>query len=130
MPRRRRLARKLPPRLKPPVIYRTPDPLYPDEPYPSYEAYLASAQWAHLRQKAMREAHGLCQRCRFNTARNAHHTSYPRDWRNDRVGNLLAVCTECHKSLHHRAPHDAWRQHDDELPSFHAKLRQSDQLRK
>ena len=119
MSRHRKLARRLQPRLKPPKPVPRPDPPYPDEPYPSYGAYLLSDQWVFLRQQAMRLAHGICQRCLYNRARNAHHSEYPHDWRNDRVGNLIAVCNPCHKALHDRAAPDAWRNAGAETDNPH-----------
>lgn len=70
-----------------------------------YDAFLASPQWAHKRERILKRAHAICECCSTQRATQVHHTSYPRPLTLDALDNqpdwqLRAICSTCHKTLH------------------------------
>ena len=64
-----------------------------------YEEYLLGDEWRDIRHRIMDRAAGRCEKCRERSPKHVHHLCY------DRVGHeeetdLMAVCLECHQSLH------------------------------
>ena len=68
--------------------------------YPSYKAYLASPLWKWLRRQAISGARHICKCCRKRPVQHVHHKQYPRDWRDDHIGNLVPLCGSCHRRIH------------------------------
>lgn len=72
-----------------------------------YQRYLASREWAVLKQKVrLRAALGVeawmetayCERCRAHLMYAAHHLTYERIGREE-LDDLLGVCKGCHEFL-------------------------------
>ncbi len=64
-----------------------------------YGEYLSSDNWTRKREKVIARAQGICEGCGEKSATEVHHISY------EHVGNeflfeLVAVCSECHDSIH------------------------------
>jgi 5-methylcytosine-specific restriction endonuclease McrA len=68
-----------------------------------YAAYQLSDAWRDRRRKVLERANHLCEACRERRATEVHHLHYMR------VGyeplfDLVAICRECHETLHRRRP--------------------------
>jgi hypothetical protein len=61
--------------------------------------YYKSPQWADLRERTLQRAGYVCEQCRVNRAKQAHHLTYER-LGNELLNDLLAVCISCHEELH------------------------------
>lgn len=65
----------------------------------AYRDHLQSPQWREIRREAAERSEGLCELCRL-VASETHHVKYPRGYANDSAGNVLHVCSRCHRRLH------------------------------
>jgi hypothetical protein len=65
----------------------------------NYREYLSSSAWTELRKLAFSRANNCCEFCGAK-AEQAHHVRYPRQFENDTVHNLVAVCGKCHGLCH------------------------------
>lgn len=63
-----------------------------------YQRYLASREWALLREAVRQRSGNLCERCRARPHENTHHLTYARIGHED-LEDLLAVCRLCHAYL-------------------------------
>lgn len=66
----------------------------------SYAQYIKSALWIKRRTKCLKKAKYRCRIC-GERAVTAHHKRYPKDYRYDKVSNLVALCWECHSYKHY-----------------------------
>ena len=78
--------------------------------YRNYQEYLASPQWAEIKQQySEHEQTDHCVLCSgvFTDSEkpNHHHFKYPKDWRNDSYENLILLCERCHGLVHEMADH-------------------------
>jgi hypothetical protein len=77
-----------------------------------YRIYLQSEQWQCLRQKVFVRAGGQCEGCGEHPASEVHHLTYANIFA-ERLFQLVAVCSECHRLVHRiGAPH--WLLGEDE----------------
>lgn len=63
-----------------------------------YTEYLASPEWARVRQAVVERDRGECRRC-FGAGEVVHHLTYKRigaEWLED----LMLLCTGCHTGAH------------------------------
>ena len=67
--------------------------------YASYKEYLSSPEWKAKRSKVLRRANYKCEICKVNKAWQVHHNTYKRKYK-ERLGDLIAVCEDCHKGEH------------------------------
>lgn len=65
-----------------------------------YQQYLASEQWARLREEAVGRASGQCERCGIAASLEVHHWRYPDDLKDDSAENLVVFCAWCHRAVH------------------------------
>lgn len=63
-----------------------------------YQKYLASREWALLKEAVKKRSGGLCERCKFGFYEQTHHLTYERIG-NELLGDLLGICTPCHEFL-------------------------------
>lgn len=70
-----------------------------------YGAYLASREWALLREAVRERSGGVCERCRRNPQQAVHHLTYERVGR-ELLEDLQAICTPCHEYLSGKAERD------------------------
>ena len=63
-----------------------------------YRRYLQSDTWKTKRKAVLRAAGFRCRQCGA-TATEVHHETYKRIY-NERLSDLTALCSECHKALH------------------------------
>ncbi len=61
-----------------------------------YQAYLASREWALLREAVRRRADDRCERCRRAKMDAVHHRTYERIGHED-LDDLVAICDPCHE---------------------------------
>ncbi|MGC4002852.1 MAG: hypothetical protein QM811_06860 [Pirellulales bacterium] len=61
-----------------------------------YAAYLASREWAVLKEAVKARSGGTCERCEWNEATQTHHQTYTRKYREE-LTDLLHVCAPCHE---------------------------------
>ena len=64
-----------------------------------YKCYTDCSLWNRRRLKCLQSANNVCEVCRTAPAIQAHHITYKRlgnEWDTD----LLAICRDCHGSLH------------------------------
>jgi hypothetical protein len=71
----------------------------------SYQKYLASREWALLKEKIKKRSGGDCERCLFGEHQSTHHITYERTG-NERLEDLLGVCEKCHKFLSGKSDYD------------------------
>lgn len=67
--------------------------------YGSYRDYLASIDWANLRDAKL-AATPRCERCGENRLIQVHHLRYRQPWENGEVGDLETLCRLCHELRH------------------------------
>jgi hypothetical protein len=70
-----------------------------------YHRYLASREWALLKQSVRERSHGTCERCRRRPHDHTHHVTYEPIGQ-ERLDDLLGVCEPCHMFLSGIALHD------------------------
>jgi three-Cys-motif partner protein len=68
--------------------------------YNSYAEYLRLPEFRAVRAQVMRRAGGVCERCKKRPATEPHHLRYPAWGTLDVPENMIAVCHECHCTLH------------------------------
>jgi len=61
-----------------------------------YKEYLASREWAVLREKVRERSGDKCERCKTNSQEAVHHLTYARIGR-ELLEDLQAICTPCHE---------------------------------
>jgi hypothetical protein len=64
-----------------------------------YNEYLKSEAWAQRRLKVLKRANGQCEGCSDKKATQVHHLTYAHKF-NEFLFELVAVCDDCHTSLH------------------------------
>jgi len=64
----------------------------------AYKAYLASREWAMLKEQVRKRSAGFCERCITAPYQETHHLTYERTG-SERLEDLLAVCSPCHAYL-------------------------------
>jgi hypothetical protein len=64
-----------------------------------YYEYLTSDKWKTLREKVKERDKFLCQECKVKKAEEVHHLTYENIY-NEKLSELISVCTACHKELH------------------------------
>jgi len=70
-----------------------------------YQEYLASRDWALLKNKVRERSGGICERCRQAPYQSTHHKTYARIGR-ELMEDLLGVCNPCHEYLSGKSDHD------------------------
>ncbi len=76
-----------------------------------YHRYLASREWALLKQQLRLRSAGKCERCVAGAYEQTHHVTYERLGREE-LSDLLAVCEACHAFLSARSAFDPLRPRD------------------
>jgi hypothetical protein len=66
-----------------------------------YKLYMKSTQWEHLKKSALERAEHKCEKCGA-PSEAVHHRSYPKDFKDDNLDNLLVLCHGCHYEIHKR----------------------------
>jgi hypothetical protein len=70
-----------------------------------YHKYLASREWALLKEQTKSRSRGKCERCTTGTHDATHHISYEH-LGNETIDDLLGVCEACHKYLSGKSSFD------------------------
>jgi hypothetical protein len=63
-----------------------------------YQRYLASREWAVLKEQVRQRSRGLCERCARRPYEQTHHVTYERIGA-EHLDDLLGVCGLCHEYL-------------------------------
>ena len=63
-----------------------------------YHQYLASREWALIKEQLRKRSRGRCERCWEGKYESTHHITYERTG-HELLTDLLAVCNDCHKFL-------------------------------
>jgi hypothetical protein len=63
-----------------------------------YHKYLASREWALLKNQVNKRSGGKCERCMVGNYDSTHHITYERIG-HEKIEDILAVCEGCHKFL-------------------------------
>jgi hypothetical protein len=63
-----------------------------------YHKYLASRDWAKLKNQVKNRSLGSCERCRDGEHSSTHHLTYERVG-HENLSDLIGVCENCHKFL-------------------------------
>lgn len=74
----------------------------------NYKRYLASREWALLREQVRERSEGNCERCLINEMTQVNHLTYERIG-HEHLEDLQAVCRPCHEymsGLRHIDPAD------------------------
>jgi len=61
-----------------------------------YQLYLASREWAVLKEAVRARSKGVCERCHFEVGENVHHQTYERKYQ-ERLDDLVHFCRPCHE---------------------------------
>lgn len=67
-----------------------------------YNAYLLTEEWQRRRQAVLIRDHHLCQACLQRRAQHVHHLTYTHVTR-EPLFQLIAVCKDCHDSIHNKS---------------------------
>lgn len=70
-----------------------------------YQRYLASREWALLKNAVRGRSGGTCERCHLADHQDTHHLTYERLY-NERIEDLLGVCRPCHEYLSGKSDFD------------------------
>lgn len=70
-----------------------------------YQRYLASREWALLKEQVRIRSGGTCERCRNAPYQETHHLTYAHIG-NEQIEDLLAVCHDCHAFLSAKSDYD------------------------
>jgi hypothetical protein len=77
----------------------------------TYESYLKSPTWHHIKQRVYEQKGRDCIRCKELPATQIHHLRYDEDTLKGKTLNyLIPVCRECHEKEHNlqeKGPIDA-----------------------
>lgn len=73
-----------------------------------YQAYLQSPEWAAKRDAALLRFDGRCAVCNSADRLEVHHRTYERIYE-EQVGDLIALCGDCHAKFHGQPSRDAER---------------------
>lgn len=85
--------------------------------FASYDKYLASPLWSHIKCMTFAKRGRICKRCNNQTATEIHHSSYSIDvLRGEKISALFPVCHDCHEAMHYRGA--TLRDANMELPQF------------
>jgi hypothetical protein len=82
-----------------------------------YHKYLASREWALLREAVRKRSGGKCERCGQGPHDDTHHLTYERVG-HERLEDLQAVCSPCHKFLSGKSTHDPFERLMQAIESF------------
>ena len=91
-------------------LYQNPGRPNPCRPKPKtrkseYHEYLASREWAILKNKVRNRSGGICERCGTGEHDHTHHLTYERAG-HELLTDLIGVCMDCHKYLSGKSDHD------------------------
>ena len=67
-----------------------------------YKRYLASREWALLREQVRERCGDGCEHCFIGSYQETHHLTYERIGREE-LADLMAVCRDCHAFLSGRS---------------------------
>lgn len=74
----------------------------------NYHEYLASREWAILKNAVRERSGGVCERCGLAPHTQTHHLTYER-LGNERLEDLQGVCRGCHEFLSAKSSFDPAR---------------------
>lgn len=80
-----------------------------------YQRYLASREWALLKEQLRVRGNGHCERCLRAPYQETHHLTYARTG-HEKLEDLLAVCAPCHEFLSAKTDYDPKLWHLDAIP--------------
>ncbi len=63
-----------------------------------YQTYLASREWALLKEQVRERCDGWCEHCSAGPYQDTHHVTYERIG-HEKIDDLMAVCRPCHEWL-------------------------------
>lgn len=70
-----------------------------------YQRYLASREWAVLREEVRRRSRNRCESCFLLPQQAVHHLTYERIG-HENINDLMAVCNPCHEYLSGKSNED------------------------
>jgi hypothetical protein len=73
------------------------------KPFGAYAKYLQSKHWREFRLKILEFWEFRCAICKNRNNLEVHHNTYERIGR-ERMQDCIAVCRDCHKTIHHKMP--------------------------
>jgi 5-methylcytosine-specific restriction endonuclease McrA len=71
-----------------------------DSRWETYDDYLKSPEWAHIRQMVIDRAKGRCQVCNSDVKLQVHHRVYDSPWGQESTDDLVCLCQSCHMTFH------------------------------
>lgn len=66
----------------------------------AYNAYLQSDQWKDVSKRRKALDGYKCVVCGATGKLAAHHITYPSNWYNTKVSDIITVCPDCHRAIH------------------------------
>lgn len=70
-----------------------------------YQTYLASREWALLREAVRQRSGNKCERCQIRGMDQVHHLTYERVG-GERLTDLQGICSPCHEYLSGKRGYD------------------------
>lgn len=70
-----------------------------------YHKYLASREWALLKEQVKERSENKCERCKLGSHDVTHHKTYERIG-HEEISDLVGLCEDCHKFLSGKSDHD------------------------
>jgi hypothetical protein len=70
-----------------------------------YQTYLASREWALLKEAVRTRSNGKCERCRILDQEATHHLTYERIGK-ENIEDLQAICGACHSFISGKSEFD------------------------
>ena len=67
--------------------------------------YMASPEWAQLKEQVKKRARGWCERCARSSIDNVHHLTYER-LGHERLEDLQGLCEPCHLFISAKSDYD------------------------
>jgi hypothetical protein len=65
-----------------------------------YAEFRRTPQWASIRERVLRRANWTCEGCLQFRATQVHHKHYNREFGDEFMFDLIALCRPCHRKLH------------------------------
>lgn len=70
-----------------------------------YHEYLASREWALIKEKVKKRSGGHCERCQIGTHHSVHHQTYERVG-HEAMEDLIGLCEKCHEFISGKSDSD------------------------
>ena len=85
-----------------------------------YRNYLKSPTWKRIREEALAYYSYTCQSCK-NPGKDVHHISYPEEYGQENLRDLIVLCRKCHDLEHAPKPKCAINNEPNKIVRVHVR---------